>query len=74
MYIPLGELVDKEKELERLNKEKDRLLSEIKRVEGKLANEKFVAKAPAKLVEEEKEKGVKYKKMLDEVLENIAKL
>ncbi len=74
VYIPLGELVDKEKELERLNKEKDRLLGEIKRVEGKLANEKFVAKAPAKLVEEEKEKGVKYKKMLDEVLENIEKL
>ena len=74
VYIPLGELVDKEKELERLNKEKERLLGEIKRVEGKLANEKFVSKAPAKLVEEEKEKGVKYKKMLDEVLENIAKL
>ena len=74
VYIPLGELVDKEKELERLNKEKERLIGEIKRVEGKLANEKFVSKAPAKLVEEEKEKGVKYKKMLDEVLENIAKL
>ncbi len=74
IFIPLGELVDKDKELERLNKEKTRLEGEIKRVEGKLANEKFVSKAPASLVEEEKQKGIKYSRMLEQVLEDIKKL
>ena len=74
IYIPLGELVDKEKELERLTKEKEKLESEIKRVESKLSNAGFVAKAPQKLVDEEKEKGEKYKDMLQKVLESIEKL
>ncbi len=71
IFLPLEELVDKEKELERLLKEKSQLEGEIKRVEGKLGNPGFVAKAPAKLIEEEKAKGVKYKEMLEKVLENI---
>ena len=74
LYIPLDELVDKEKELNRLNDEKKRLESEIKRVEGKLNNPGFVAKAPEKVVNEEREKGEKYKQMLEKVLESIAKL
>ena len=74
IYIPLGELVDKEKELERLTKEKEKLESEIKRVESKLSNAGFVAKAPQKLVDEEKEKGEKYKDMLQKVTESIEKL
>ena len=71
IFMPLGELVDMEKELERLNKEKTRLEGEIKRVEGKLNNQGFVAKAPQKVIDEEKEKGVKYKEMLDKVLKSI---
>ena len=71
IFLPLDELVDKEKELERLNKEKAQLESEIKRVEGKLNNPGFVSKAPEKLIEEEKAKGVKYREMLEKVLENI---
>ena len=51
LFIPLGELVDLKKELERLEKERVNLETEIKRVEGKLANESFVKKAPADLVE-----------------------
>ena len=73
-FLPLGELVDKQKELERLEKEKARLEDEIKRVDGKLANEKFVAKAPAHLVEQEREKKQKYQEMLDEILASIAKM
>ena len=69
--MPLGELVDKDKELERLNKEKAKLEGEIKRVEGKLNNQGFVAKAPQKVIDEEKEKGVKYKEMLEKVLKSI---
>lgn len=74
IYMPLLELVDVEKELERLNKEKAKLQSEIERVEKKLANERFVSKAPAEVVEEEKAKGEKYKEMYKSVLESIAKL
>ena len=71
IFMPLGELVDKEKELERLNKEKEKLESEIKRVEGKLNNQGFVAKAPEKVINEEREKGEKYRQMLQMVLKSI---
>ena len=71
IYIPLAELVDIEKELERLNKEKARLEGEIKRGEGMLANEKFIAKAPVAKVEEEKAKLVKYKETYEQVVERI---
>ena len=71
IFIPMGELVDKEKELSRLNDEKKKLEGEIKRVEGKLSNEGFVAKAPQKVIDEEKEKGRKYSEMLEKVLESI---
>ncbi|MBQ2897508.1 MAG: valine--tRNA ligase [Clostridia bacterium] len=74
ILIPMGDLVDLEKEKERLLKEKQRLEAEVKRVEGKLSNQGFVAKAPAKLIEEEKEKGIKYRQMLDSVIENLEKL
>ena len=71
IFLPLEELVDKDKELERLNKEKKQLEGEIKRVEGKLNNKGFVSKAPQKLIEEEKAKGIKYREMLEKVLESI---
>ncbi len=71
IYLPMSELVDKDKELERLNAEKKKLEGEIKRVEGKLNNQGFAAKAPQKVVDEEKAKGEMYKEMLEKVLENI---
>ncbi len=74
IYIPLDELVDRSKEIERLEKELKTLEGEIKRVEGKLNNAGFVAKAPASVVEEEKAKGEKYAKMLEEVKASLAKL
>ena len=74
LFIPMDELVDREKELARLNDEKKRLEGEIKRVEGKLNNQGFVAKAPEKVVAEEREKGEKYKQMLEKVLESIEKM
>ena len=63
IYVPLGELVDIEKEKARLVAEIERIDSEIARAEGKLTNEKFVSKAPAKLVDAEKEKLAKYQDM-----------
>ncbi|MDR1773287.1 MAG: valine--tRNA ligase [Clostridioides sp.] len=71
IFIPLDELVDFEKELERLTKEKENLLSEIKRVDGKLANQGFLAKAPEKLVQEERDKKEKFTEMLSVVEERI---
>ncbi len=64
LYMPFAELVDISKEIQRLNVEKTRLLGEIERVDKKLQNEGFVAKAPAKVIEEEKEKREKYSAML----------
>jgi valyl-tRNA synthetase len=72
IYLPMSELVDKDKELARLNGEKKKLEGEIKRVEGKLNNQGFVAKAPQKVVDEERAKGEKYRDMLNKVLESIA--
>jgi len=74
IFMPQGDLVDKEKELERLNKEKEKLLGEIKRVESKLSNQGFIAKAPQKVIDEEKAKGEKYKEMLEKVEGQIKSL
>ena len=71
LYIPLLDLVDKDKELDRLSKEKEKLLDEIDRVEKKLNNERFMAKAKEAVVEEERAKGEKYKAMLQAVNERI---
>ena len=60
IYLPLKGLVDIDKEIARLEKELAKMESEIKRIEGKLANEGFVAKAPAEVIEKEKEKMAKY--------------
>ena len=73
-FIPLGELVDFEKEKARLNKERQKLEGEIARAEGKLNNAGFVAKAPANLVAAEKEKLEKNKEMLAALEARIAEL
>ncbi len=64
VYIPMGDLVDFEKELVRLTKEKEKTEGEILRLEKKLSNEGFVAKAPAAVIEGEKAKLAKYKDTL----------
>ncbi len=74
VFLPLKELIDYEKEIERLEKEKEKLEGEIKRVVGKLSNQGFVNKAPAKVVEEEREKQRKYEEMLNKVLERLESL
>ena len=74
IYMPFADLVDIEKELERLTKEEKRLQGEIKRCEGMLSNEKFVAKAPVAKIEEEKGKLAKYSDMLKQVQERLGQL
>ena len=67
VYLPLEDLVDREKETERLTKEQDRLVKEIARCQGMLNNPNFVNKAPAAKVEAEKEKLQKYQEMMEKV-------
>ena len=74
IYIPFAELVDLEKELERLSKEQQRLQKEIARSNGMLNNEKFVSKAPAAKVQEERDKLENYANMLKQVEERLAQL
>ena len=74
IYIPLGELVDIEKEKARLAAEIERMDGEIARAEGKLANQNFVSKAPAKLVEDEREKLKKFRDMKEKFAAQLAEL
>ena len=74
LYIPFAELVDIKQEIERLEKEEKRLNGEIARANGMLNNEKFVSKAPAEKIAEEKEKLEKYTNMLGTVKERLAQL
>ena len=74
IYIPFAELVDIEKEKERLLKEKERLEGELKRVNGMLSNERFISKAPESKINEEKEKLAKYTQMMEQVEERLRSL
>ncbi len=74
VYMPFADLVDVAKEIERLKKEEARLQGEIKRASGMLANPKFVDKAPAAKVEEEKAKLKKYTETLEQVTERLAQM
>ncbi len=74
IILPISDLIDYEKERVRLEKEKKTAISEIKRAEGKINNEGFIAKAPAKLVEEEKAKITKYSDILKNIEERLKQL
>lgn len=74
LFMPLLDLVDKEKELERLNKEKKKLEGEVERIDKKLSNQGFVSKAPQAVIDGEKEKREKYQEMLNAVLVRIEAL
>ena len=71
IYIPFAELVDIDKEIDRLKKEQAKLSGEIKRCEGMLGNEKFVSKAPQAKIDEEKAKLAKYQQMFEQVSERL---
>ena len=73
-YLPLEDLVDFEKEKERLTKEKEKLTKELARSKGMLSNEKFLANAKPEKVEEEKAKLAKYEQMMAEVEARLAQM
>jgi valyl-tRNA synthetase len=71
-YLPLEDLVDFEKEKERLNKEKEKLTKELARSRGMLSNEKFLNNAKPEKVQEEQDKLKKYEQMMAQVEERLA--
>ena len=74
IYIPMGELVDLEAEKARLNKELAAVEKDLAFVNGKLSNENFVAKAPAAVVEAQREQKTRYEEKISMLKESIAKL
>ena len=74
LYLPLEDLVDFEKEKERLLKEQARLEKELARSKGMLTNERFLSKAPAEKVQEEKDKIASYEQMMAQVQERLAQM
>ena len=74
VYLPLEDLVDFEKEKERLNKEKEKLAKELKRSKGMLSNEKFVNNAKPEKVQEERDKLAKYEQMMAQVEERLSQM
>ena len=74
LYMPFAELVDIEKEIERLKKEEQRLTKELARVNGMLGNQKFISKAPEAKINEEKAKLEKYTQMMEQVKQRLGQL
>ena len=74
IYMPFAELVDIEKEIERLKKEEEKLEKELARVNGMLKNERFISKAPESKVAEEREKLERYTNMMEQVKSRLAQL
>ena len=72
VYMPFADLVDIEKEIERLKAEEKKLEGELNRVKGMLSNEKFISKAPEAKINEEKEKLARYSTMMEQVKERLA--
>lgn len=74
IYMPFAELVDIKQEIARLEKEEKRLDSELERVNSMLSNERFMSKAPAAKIAEEKEKLTKYAQIRQQVIDRLAQL
>lgn len=74
IYLPLAGLIDVQEELNRLEKELEKWNQEVKRVEGKLANERFVENAPAEVVQSERDKQADYLEKQQTVKERIEQL
>ena len=74
IFMPMEELVDVGKEIERLEKEQKQLQGELKRSHGMLSNERFLSKAPEEKVAEEKAKLEKYEQLMKQVTERLDQL
>ncbi len=74
VYLPLEDLVDLEKEKERLLKEKERLEKELARSRGMLGNANFIGRAPEEKIRAERDKLAKYEQMMEQVSQRLAQI
>ena len=74
LYIPMGQLVDVAKELDRIAKELAKARQNLAMLEGKLSNEKFISRAPEAIVNAEKEKAAKARNLITQLEESEAAL
>ena len=74
LFIPMGELIDAEKEKARLEGELEKVMNEIRRADGKLNNQGFISKAPKKLVDDERAKLEKFQELRRKIIEQINNL
>ena len=74
IFIPMDELIDKDKELARLKKEQEKVQKDLDFLSKKLSNQGFLAKAPEKLVEAEKAKLAKAQEKMDKIMQSMAAL
>ena len=74
LYIPMGQLVDVSKELDRIGKELDKARKNLAALEGKLSNENFVSRAPEAVVNAEREKAAKARDLIAQLEESEASL
>ena len=71
LYIPMGQLVDVAKEIERIQKELDNNRKFLASLEGKLSNEKFVSRAPEAVVNAEREKAAKTRDLIAQLTDSL---
>ena len=74
LYMPMSQLVDVAKELDRISKELEKARKNLEATEGKLSNEKFTARAPEAVVNAEREKAEKFRALLEQLAESKARL
>ena len=74
LYLPLAQLVDIEKELARIAKERENTEKEVSRAEAQLSNEKFVSRAPANVIQAQRDKLEQSRKLLTQLEESEARL
>ena len=74
LYIPMGQLVDVEKELDRIRKELEKARKNLASIEGKLSNENFTARAPENVVNAEREKAQKARELIKQLEQSEAAL
>ncbi len=74
IFVPMSGLIDTERELQKLAKEREKIAAQLKRTEGKLANEQFLANAPAEVISKEKEKAAGFAATMVKINENDQRL
>ena len=74
IFVPMQGLIDIDRELEKLARDRDKIMVQLQRIEGKLGNEKFMANAPAEVVAKEQEKLDGFKATIAKIDENVDRL